>query len=57
MGDEMDDYAIDPLTVTPSPTSDRLEANLANIPVKPHPDELKELEEEYAREELGSRPF
>ncbi len=53
----MDDYAIDPLTVTPSPTSDRLEANLANIPVKPHPDELKELEEEYAREELGSRPF
>ncbi len=49
------DAAIDPLTVTPPPTSPRLEANLANIPPKPSADELAEIADEEQRQEIGGR--
>ncbi len=34
---------------------ERMEANMANIPVKPSADELSEIADESAREEMGGR--
>ncbi len=49
-----DDYEIDPLVITPPPTSERLDANLANC-IAGQLELDAEFMEEFAREELGGR--